>query len=133
VGGYGRQELYPYSDIDVLILIDSGEETSCKAHIEQFVHQAWNSGITLSHSVRTPAQCVIAAKSDLSTETSLLDARFLKGDVKLFQRMSYLYNIALIGRLFFRQNRRAKKRHLRFDETPYKLEPNIKESPGGLS
>ena len=133
VGGYGRQELYPYSDIDVLILIDSGEEASCKAHIEQFVHQAWNSGITLSHSVRTPAQCVIAAKSDLSTETSLLDARFLKGDVKLFQRMSYLLQYSFDRTSFFQAKiEEQKKRHLRFDETPYKLEPNIKESPGGL-
>ena len=132
VGGYGRQELYPYSDIDILILVDS-EEDCPDRQIEHFIHEAWNIGISPSHSVRTPAQCVTAAKMDLSAETSLLDARFLAGDSILFARLLRLLNCAHDRERFFLSKlKEQKRRHIRFDETPYKLEPNIKESPGGL-
>ncbi len=133
VGGYGRGELYPASDIDLLILLPQAASASTEAKLERLVGCFWDIGLEIGHSVRTIPECLNEAANDITVQSALLEARLLTGSEKLFAT----FRRRLFGNLdplhFFEAKRLEQQdRYLRFNETPYSLEPNIKESPGGL-
>ena len=137
VGGYGRGELYPYSDVDVLLLLPDGtspeKDDALKAQIEKFIGSCWDTGLEIGSSVRTVTECVQEASGDITVQTSLLEARFLVGSVKLFKTFQKHYAQALDPKAFFvAKTAEMRQRHAKFENTPYSLEPNCKESPGGM-
>lgn len=133
VGGYGRGELFPYSDVDVLVLIDQEPSPSAVEALEGFCGAGWDIGLEIGHSVRTIEQCLEEAAKDITVQTALLESRFICGDKKAFDRLSGKLSDALDSKQFFRKKvLELKQRHSKFFETPYSLEPNCKESPGGL-
>ncbi len=131
VGGYGRGTLFPHSDVDLLILMPDGHAPG--PDIERFVGLLWDCGLEPGSSVRTLAECVEEAAKDVTVDTSLLEARPVAGNRALVDEL----HVRLDGRRDVRDFFRAKvdeqrRRHDRFQEAAYNLEPNIKESPGGL-
>lgn len=133
VGGYGRGELYPYSDVDLLILLprdpDPHEETSLGA----LVAAMWDVGLEPGYSVRTIEQCIKEAAADITVETSMLETRWIAGSKNLTQNFISEMKSHLDPYKFFQAKRaEMQQRHARFQDTPYALEPNCKESPGGL-
>ncbi|HWT54071.1 MAG TPA: [protein-PII] uridylyltransferase [Rhodocyclaceae bacterium] len=133
VGGYGRGELYPASDVDVLILVPDDANPDSDPALEQLVGQFWDVGLEIGHSVRTVADCLREAAGDITVQTTLLEARFLAGNRVLFNRFTAAYAAALKPTEFFKAKQLEQaERYTRFNDTPYSLEPNCKESPGGL-
>ncbi|MEM5439316.1 [protein-PII] uridylyltransferase [Paraburkholderia diazotrophica] len=133
VGGYGRGELAPHSDIDILVLLPDEHVPHLEASIERFIGLAWDLGLELGSSVRTVSQCLEEAANDVTVRTSLLEARRIVGSTTLFEGFSLRYRDALDPRAFFQAKvLEMRQRHAKFQDTPYALEPNIKESPGGL-
>ena len=133
VGGYGRGELAPYSDIDILVLLPDSAPPELDARIERFIGMAWDLGLELGSSVRTVAQCIEEAGNDVTVRTSLLEARRITGSTALFQRFVLRFNDTLDARAFFQAKvLEMRQRHAKFQDSPYSLEPNVKESPGGL-
>lgn len=134
VGGYGRGELHPYSDIDLLILY----KRSVKKHrlnIEQFVTFLWDIGLKVGHSTRSVGQCRDEAKKDITITTSLIESRTLTGNRELLPDILKRVgpNKMWSASEFFEAKRHEQKeRHLKYNDTEYNLEPNVKESPGGL-
>lgn len=133
VGGYGRGELYPHSDIDLLILIPSHSETFQPSSIEILIGLMWDLGLNVGHSVRNLDECISEAKKDITVQTNLLESRMLAGDKKHYQ----LFLAEIAGSLdliafFNSKTKEQNQRHAKFNDTAYNLEPNIKESPGGL-
>lgn len=136
VGGYGRGELHPASDIDLLILTTSQQNTENHAeNIEQFLLFLWDIGLEVGHSVRTLRDCTEQAEADITIATNLMEARQLTGPENLFNKMKDAVSPEHVwpGLDFFRAKREEQiARHKRFNDTAYNLEPNIKENPGGL-
>ncbi|CAD6534936.1 [protein-PII] uridylyltransferase [Paraburkholderia sabiae] len=133
VGGYGRGELAPHSDIDILVLLPDEPMPHLDARIERFIGLAWDLGLELGSSVRTVSQCIEESANDVTVQTSLLEARRIVGSTTLFESFSLRYRDALDPRAFFQAKvLEMRQRHAKFQDTPYSLEPNIKESPGGL-
>ncbi|MFP5350120.1 MAG: [protein-PII] uridylyltransferase [Gammaproteobacteria bacterium] len=135
VGGYGRGELHPASDIDLMLLLDRGDTTTTAPVIEAFLRFCWDIGLEVGHSVRTLKECVREAKKDLTVATNLMESRLLDGDAALFERMRELTHASRIwpSKTFFPAKlAEQRERHRHFDDTAYNLEPNIKEGPGGL-
>ncbi len=133
VGGYGRGELYPHSDIDVLVLLQDSASAGPAAKIEELVGRVWDTGLELAHSVRTVAECVEEAAKDVTVMTSLLEARLLAGNRGLFARFDRARKECLDAQVFFKAKRlEQEQRHTKFQDSPYSLEPNLKEAPGGL-
>ncbi len=137
VGGFGRGELFPYSDVDVLLLLPDwsspDSDSLLKASIEKFVSTCWDAGLEIGSSVRTVAECVAEAQGDVTVQTSLLESRLITGDAKLYKRFTKAFNAALDPQAFFTaKTLEMRQRHTKFEDTPYALEPNCKESPGGL-
>lgn len=133
VGGYGRGELYPASDVDVLFLTPSEVSADIEARLEHLVGLLWDIGLDIGHSVRSVGQCVDEAARDITVETTLLEARLLAGSRKLFRELSSTLEAQRDPGAFFKAKRLEQdERHQRYQETPYSLEPNCKESPGGL-
>ncbi|HTH74839.1 MAG TPA: [protein-PII] uridylyltransferase [Trinickia sp.] len=133
VGGYGRGELAPFSDIDILVLLPDNAPPELDARIERFIGMAWDLGLELGSSVRTVAQCIEEAGNDITVRTSLLEARRITGSTTLFQRVVLRLYETLDARAFFQAKvLEMRQRHAKFQDTPYSLEPNVKESPGGL-
>lgn len=133
VGGYGRGELYPFSDVDVLILLASEPSESEAEAIQIFVAAMWDLGLEPAHSVRTIAQCQAYAGEDVTVETALLEARYLAGNSALIEQLLAVMQSQLDVPAFFQAKRaEMRQRHAHFHDTPYALEPNCKESPGGL-
>ncbi len=133
VGGYGRGELYPASDIDLLILLPQAPSANTAEKLEHLVGCFWDIGLEIGHSVRTIPECLDEATRDITVQTALLEARLLTGSEKLFAtfRKRLFGNLDPLG--FFEAKRLEQQdRYLRHNETPYSLEPNLKESPGGL-
>ena len=135
VGGYGRGELHPYSDIDLLILLSDNDYDKPLEFIENFLRFLWDIGLEIGHSVRSIKDCVKEARGDLTIATNLLEARHLNGDLAL---LSELEDKLRNGRVWspdkfatgkFEEQR---SRHEQYQDTAYSLEPNIKESPGGM-
>jgi len=136
VGGFGRGQLHPHSDIDLLLLFD-GEQLSDAAReaIEQFVTVLWDAGFYLGHSVRNLAQCVEEVRADVSTATSLMEVRLLCGPEALHEGLVAATGPERVwpaGDFFHAKFQEQQARHAQFGETAYNLEPNIKEGPGGL-
>lgn len=135
VGGYGRSELLPYSDIDLLLLNAPEAMDAHRAKLERFFAFLWDIGLEVGSSVRTIDQCAKLAADDLTVITNLLEARILCGDASMFARLldALTPDKMWPSSVFYRAKLEEQKaRHHKFDDTGYKLEPNVKESPGGL-
>ncbi|MBK6907342.1 MAG: [protein-PII] uridylyltransferase [Rhodocyclaceae bacterium] len=134
VGGYGRGELFPCSDVDLLILVpESSETSSYEAAVSEFLNTLWDTGLQIGHSVRTVTDCLLEAEKDITVQTALLEARLLAGNRELFQQFSVAYRATLDPSAFLKAKLiEQTNRYSRFQDTPYALEPNCKESPGGL-
>lgn len=133
IGGYGRGELQPYSDIDLLILSEQAENYQSK--ISDFITYLWDIGFEIGHAVRTLEQCIQDGKSDITTATSLLESRWLTGNFDSFLSLQNVFNLKSFwpSHAFFAAKLEEQKaRHKRYHNTLHQLEPNIKESPGGL-
>jgi len=132
VGGYGRGELYPKSDIDLLILLDSEPDEILQQKLQQLIGMLWDIGMEVGHSIRTIPQC-LNESADITVQTNLLEARLLTGDARLFGELKNLLHQYLDPQQFFLAKlQEQKQRHARYVETDFNLEPNLKESPGGL-
>ena len=135
VGGYGRGELHPYSDIDLLILLQDSISENPPESLSQFLTQLWDIGLEIGHSVRTINECRHLAEQDITIATNLLETRLLCGDNSLFMSLQQLTvtNKTWDEKQFY-QNKldEQKQRHLKYNDTANNLEPNLKESPGGL-
>jgi len=137
VGGYGRGELFPYSDVDVLVLLPDGSAPDAddvlKVRLEGFIGACWDLGLEIGSSVRTVAECVDEALRDVTVQTSLLECRLLCGSKSHFTRLVARLGEAMDPKAFFVAKKlEMRQRHNKFENTPYSLEPNCKESPGGL-
>lgn len=137
VGGFGRGELFPHSDVDVLLLVPDGTSPDADAQvqrrIEAFIGSCWDAGLEIGSSVRTPDECLATAASDVTVQTSLLESRLIAGDRKLFAGFQKRFRAAIDPHAFFvAKTLEMRQRHTKFENTPYSLEPNCKESPGGL-
>ncbi len=134
VGGYGRGELFPYSDVDVLVLLPAGQDGDARrAAIEGFITACWDIGLEIGSSVRTVDECVAEAERDVTVQTALLEARFVCGTRRLYSAFKDATGGALDPRAFLRaKTLEMQQRHVKYEGTPYALEPNCKESPGGL-
>jgi [protein-PII] uridylyltransferase len=133
VGGYGRGELFPHSDVDLLVLLPSEPDSTLQASLSTLVGALWDVGLEIGHSVRTIEECLAAADEDITVQTNLLEARLLAGNRALFDRFANEYRERLDVRAFFKAKQlEQENRYARFNDTPYALEPNCKESPGGM-
>ena len=140
VGGYGRGELFPYSDVDVLLLLPDGTlidaplgDSSLKVRIENFIGSCWDTGLEIGSSVRTESECLHEASKDVTVQTSVLEARWLAGSKANFLSLQARLEKAMDPKAFFvAKSLELRQRHNKFEDTPYALEPNCKESPGGL-
>jgi [protein-PII] uridylyltransferase len=137
VGGYGRGELHPYSDVDILILIPDGRvlTTEERAQVEQLITFLWDIGLEVGHSVRTPAECTEQAECDVGVMTTLLEARQLAGAGRLATDLREALSPARVwpsDRFFEAKLTEQRERHLKANDTAYNLEPNVKNGPGGL-
>lgn len=135
VGGYGRRELHPASDIDLMLLLDHEASDDSREQLENFVRLLWDCRLEIGHSVRTLEQCVEEASNDITVITNLMEARLLRGEASLFEQMQEATAADKIwpSKAFFEAKLEEQTlRHHKFGETAYNLEPNIKENPGGL-
>ena len=133
VGGYGRGELYPFSDVDLLIILKDELDAQAETTLSGLVAAMWDVGLEPGYSVRTIEQCVKEAGADITVETSLLESRWIAGSKTLAKLFEKTMSERLNAQQFFRAKRaEMQQRHARHQETPYSLEPNCKESPGGL-
>ena len=133
VGGYGRGELYPYSDVDLLILLDQPPSDTDETRLGELVAALWDLGIEPGYSVRTIDDCIKEAESDITVQTCLLETRFVSGRRSLVNAFNKAMLDHLDPKAFYRAKlAEMRQRHTRYQETPYALEPNCKESPGGL-
>ncbi len=134
VGGYGRGELHPHSDIDLLLLVgDNGD--AAKGSMEAFLTLLWDIGLNIAQSVRTVAQCMEQASDDITVLTNLMEARVIRGDATLMQQVRELTGTQHMwpsADFFKAKLEEQKARHAKFADTEYNLEPNVKSSPGGL-
>ncbi len=135
VGGYGRAELHPCSDVDLLILTPAREQAPTPDSLSDFLTLLWDAGIEIRHSVRSPEECGLDAAQDLTVITTLMEARLLLGPEELLWEMQAATAPGKIwsSRQFFEGKiREQENRHHRHDDTAYNLEPDVKASPGGL-
>jgi len=136
VGGFGRGELHPHSDVDLLILLDDAAADNLpREQIERFVQILWDAGFYLGHSVRNVAECREEALAEVATATTLMEGRLLDGPYPLFLRLQSELTVDRMwpaGEFFRAKFAEQQQRHARYHETAYNLEPNIKEGPGGL-
>jgi [protein-PII] uridylyltransferase len=133
VGGYGRGELFPYSDVDVLILLKDAPDGELQHKLESLVQFFWDLGLEIGHSIRTVDQCLSEAAADITVQTSLLEARLISGSTEQFELLQQRYREAMDPQTFFQaKTLELRQRHVKYEDTPYSLEPNCKESPGGL-
>ncbi|MDP2277953.1 MAG: [protein-PII] uridylyltransferase, partial [Nitrospirota bacterium] len=133
IGGYGRAELAPYSDIDIMFF---AEDKTDSKKVESVLYKLWDAGLTIGHCFRTPDECIAEAKKDLRTHTSLLEARFIAGDRELYN----CFHERVYPELAYRKQKNfisgklkeMEKRHREFGGSVFLLEPNVKEGQGGL-
>jgi [protein-PII] uridylyltransferase len=133
VGGYGRGDLFPHSDVDILILLPLPPDDALRAKLENLVGTLWDIGIEVAHSVRTIDECVAESAKDVTVQTSLIEARLLCGSRKLFGIFQDAVEAAFDKQAFFKAKRLEQdQRHAKFQDSAYSLEPNLKEAPGGM-
>ena len=134
VGGYGRGELFPESDIDVLILV-ANERAPDTTALSGFISALWDLGLKIGHSVRTPDECISLASSDITVMTTLLETRLLSGSNDLLLEITRRLESEQVwptATFFNGKIEEQSARHEKFGLTGYSLEPNVKSSPGGL-
>ena len=136
LGGYGRRELAPHSDIDLMFLFRLGAEEAAKSFVRAVLHPLWDCGFQVGHSVRTIADCIDLAMADVTVRTSMMEARFLAGSPELFEKFHsrYMRSVVVKGTDKFLDYKLEERRreYEKFGETVYLLEPNVKKSKGGL-
>ena len=135
VGGYGRGELHPYSDIDIMVLTAVDFPQVAESALSEFFTALWDIGLEIGHSVRNVSQCCQESADDITIATTLLEARLIHGPDALFEQMKRAISIEEIwpsDRFFEAKRAEQRTRHHRYDDTANKLEPNVKGSPGGL-
>ena len=135
VGGYGRGELHPGSDVDLLILTRRAMRDGEREKIKGFLAFLWDVGLAVGNSVRTVRECVDEARRDVTVATNLMEGRLVCGSADLLARMHERTGPRRIWssrRFFEAKMAEQRKRHHKFDDTGYNLEPNVKEGPGGL-
>jgi [protein-PII] uridylyltransferase len=137
VGGYGRGELHPYSDVDILVLTPTSRALSAddRAQLEQFITFLWDIGLEVGNSVRTAAECAEESTADVGVMTTLLEGRLLAGSTALLDEMRAALAPEKVwpsNRFFEAKLQEQRERHLKANDTAYNLEPNVKTGPGGL-
>ena len=137
VGGFGRDELFPYSDVDVLLLMPDGMAPEAgsllRTRLEGFIGSCWDAGLEIGSSVRTVAECLTESAGDVTVQTSLLESRLVCGNAQLFADFQRQYSAQMNPQAFLvAKTLEMHQRHNKYENTPYALEPNCKESPGGL-
>ncbi|NNE63388.1 MAG: [protein-PII] uridylyltransferase, partial [Gammaproteobacteria bacterium] len=135
VGGYGRKELLPGSDIDLMLLLEKKPSKQLEEQISLFLTFLWDIGLEVGHSVRTVKDCVREGKADVTVITNMIESRLLHGNEALyakFQKAIAPRKMWSSRKFFEAKLEEQHNRHLRFNDTAYNLEPNIKEGPGGL-
>ena len=136
LGGYGRRELAPQSDIDLMFLYEAGSGKAVESLVRAVLHPLWDCGFQVGHSLRTIADCIELAEADATVKTSMMEARFLAGSADLFQEFHRKYLRKVVSKnsdLFLDQKLEERRReYQKFGETVYLLEPNVKKSKGGL-
>ena len=136
VGGYGRRQLFPYSDVDLLLLYESERlALANRDAIQAFLQTLWDAPMRVSHSVRTPAECTEVHNDNVELNISLLDERYLAGDRTLYAKLAERLPRFITGNrdsLIRNLSQLTRDRHAKFAETFYHLEPNVKETPGSL-
>ncbi|MBT8136397.1 MAG: [protein-PII] uridylyltransferase [Gammaproteobacteria bacterium] len=135
VGGYGRGELHPGSDIDIMLLLPDHTGDSWREPAEKYFTFLWDIGLEIGHSVRTISDCVRESEADITVATALMESRCLCGNGDHFASMRAAVGPDRVwpsAEFFEAKLAEQVARHKRYDETPYKLEPNVKGSPGGL-
>ncbi|HRP21789.1 MAG TPA: [protein-PII] uridylyltransferase [Alicycliphilus sp.] len=136
VGGYGRAQLFPHSDVDVLLLLPDGTAAAlddARKPIEAFISSCWDAGLEIGSSVRSVAECLSESAADVTVQTALLESRLLCGSPALFDEFCRRYDAQMDARAFLQaKTLEMRQRHTKYEDTPYALEPNCKESPGGL-
>lgn len=134
-GGYGRGELHPHSDIDLLILSESGLTEEYNENISRFVTSLWDLNLDVGQSTRTIQECIEAARSDITVATNLLETRTVAGNNDLrikLGNIAYSDEVYTDRAFFLAKREEQKSRHEKFGDTEYNLEPNLKSSPGAL-
>ncbi len=135
VGGYGRRQLLPHSDIDLLILLERNSQPIHRSNIQSFITLLWDIGLEAAHSVRTIKDCHRQAARDVTVLTAMMESRTLCGDNDLRLKVNRQISIGKIWSpkdYFLAKREEQRARHLKSDHTEYSLEPNVKTSPGGL-
>ena len=135
VGGYGRGELHPSSDIDIMVLLPKSDSADWQPDIERFLTFLWDIGLEVGHSVRSIDDCQRESLADISVATTLFEARLLAGPESLFagMRRALASDRLWSSQDFFEAKvKEQTERHHRYFDTAYNLEPNVKSSPGGL-
>ena len=133
VGGYGRGELYPHSDVDVLLLLPDNAGAALKSRLESLIGLFWDIGIEVGNSTRTLNECFTEAAGNITIQTTLIEARHLTGNRVLFHDLCTGARMHLNPREFYTaKTLEMEQRHTKYQDTPYSLEPNCKEGPGGL-
>ncbi|MBS0422122.1 MAG: [protein-PII] uridylyltransferase [Proteobacteria bacterium] len=135
VGGYGRGELHPCSDIDIMVLVPEPPDAEGRGKLERLVTFFWDIGLEVGHSVRTVEECVQESSADVSVMTTLLEARQLAGSSLLVERMREALSpqhLWPVKEFFDAKVREQAERHTKANDTAYNLEPNVKTGPGGL-
>ena len=133
VGGFGRGELFPHSDVDVLVLLPDGASPDTdpvlKERVEGFIGACWDLGLEIGSSVRTIDDCVAEAEKDVTVQTSLLECRLITGARPAAAQLVRRLGEVMDPRAFFiAKTLEMRQRHTKFENTPYALEPNCKES-----
>src|SRR6186713_935169 len=135
VGGYGRGELHPHSDVDILILVPETPDDAGRGVVERVVTFLWDINLEVGHSVRTVAQCAEESVADVGVMTTLVEARLLAGNAELLGEMREAVSadrIWPVKAYFEAKVAEQQERHAKANDTAYNLEPNVKTGPGGL-
>lgn len=135
VGGFGRCELHPYSDLDLLLLLESPASDDLEQRISAFLTFLWDIGLPVGHSVRTLDECARAGAEDITVATNLMESRLIAGSRSPYEALGERIDPPHIwpSRAFFSAKlEEQERRHHKYGDTAYRLEPNVKESPGGL-
>ena len=134
IGGYGRRELFPESDIDIMIMLQDSVDTDVTSKVEAFLTFLWDINLPIAQSVRTAKECVIEAKNDVTVMTSLMEHYLLEGNNSLYKQLLEITQNNKIWpskKYFKEKSLELASRHSKFGDTANNLEPNVKENPGG--